>query len=199
VACNTASAEALRALQQDYLPKQYPEKKVLGMIVPIVEEISRYARVGLIGTNATIASKAYEKEAAKRAPTTKVIPLATALLVPLIENGGRKFVRPVLKEYLSKFKNKKIEALVLGCTHYPIIKKEIRELLPKSIALVSQETVIPKKAKTYLEHHPEIETGLSRNGTREFFVTEATEAFSKTASSWFGSHISIRTVAIERS
>ena len=198
VACNTASAEALRTLQQEYLPNKYADKKVLGMIVPIVEECSTYKTVGLIGTSATIASGAYQKEASRQGIKTKIIGLPTPLLVPIIENGEKKWIIPVLKNYLSNFKDKKIEALILGCTHYAIIKKEIIKNLPKKTVIISQDISIPKKTRDYLTNHPEINNVLSKNKTREFFVTDITPTFKKTASKWFGKEIVIQKANIER-
>ncbi len=196
VACNTASAEALRTLQQEYLPKKYPNKKVLGMIVPIVEECAQYKTVGLIGTSATIASGAYQKESARQGAKTKIVGLPTPLLVPIIENGETKWITPVLKEYIKKFANKKIEALILGCTHYAIIKKEIASLVPKKVTIISQDEIIPKKTKNYLIRHPEIAIELSRGKTREFFVTDITPTFQKTAKKWFGKGVILETATL---
>ncbi len=198
VACNTASAEALRLLQQEYIQKKYPGRNVLGMIVPMTEACGEYSRVGLVATSATIASAAYTREFAKRAAKAKLLPLATPLLVPLIETGEKKWIVPILKEYLAYFKNKKIDALLLGCTHYGIIKKEFRAILPKGIAIISQDTVVPKKTKEYLARHPEIEHRLSKGGKRDFYVTDITDHFKKMASRWFGKAITIQKVSIEK-
>ena len=198
VACNTASAEALRKLQQEYLPKKYPNNKVLGMIVPIVEECAKYKSVGLIGTPATIASGAYQKEFIKRGHATRVIGLPTPLLVPIIENNEKKLLTPTLKKYLTHFKNKNIQALILGCTHYAIIKKEVTALLPKKIKIISQNDSIPRKTAEYLRRHSEIECILSKKMSREFFVTEITEAFQKTAKKWFGTSLTLQKISIEK-
>lgn len=199
IACNTASAEALLTLQQEYLPKYHPTKKVLGMIVPLVEEIAQYKTVGLIGTSATISSGAYQREAKKRTSKTRIISQATPLLVPLIESGEHKWIKPITKEYISCFKNKKLDALILGCTHYAIIKSEIQSLLPKHTVIISQDTIIPQKTKDYLKRHPEITTHLSQKKGREFYVTDTTDYFTKQASVWFGKKIRIQKVHIEKS
>lgn len=199
VACNTASAGALRKLQQTYLKKKYPGRNVLGMIVPMTEASSAYARAGLVATAATVASGAYPREFKKRAPKTKVFPLATPLLVPFIEHGEIELMRPALKEYVVYFQNKNIDALLLGCTHYGIVKKEFQKLLPKSVALISQDTVVPEKTKDYLHRHPEIARQLSKGGTRAFYVTDTTSQFKKLASAWFGRAIRIQKVSIEKS
>ncbi len=198
VACNTASAEALRELQQKYLPTAYPDKKVLGMIVPLTESCEKYSRVGLVATNATISSKAYENEFKKRAKHAKLFSLATPLLVPLIENGDKKFLPIAVKDYLKFFKEKKIEALLLGCTHYGIAKKEFQKNLPKNVVVLSQNDIVPKKTKDYLSRHPEIESKLSKNNTREFFVTDITETMKKLAEKWFGKKIAIQKISIEK-
>ena len=197
VACNTASAEALRQLQQNYIHKKYPGRNVLGMIVPMAEASAGFSHVGLVATSATVSSGAYEREFKKRAPKTKLSSLATPLLVPCIENGQIKLMQPALKEYLNHFANKKIDALLLGCTHYGIVKKEFQKLLPKGITIISQDTVVPKKTKEYLERHPEIEGKLSKKGTRAFYVTDVTETMKKLAIKWFGKKIVIQKVSIE--
>jgi glutamate racemase len=195
VACNSASSEALRRVQEEYLPQKYPGKNVLGMIVPMTEACAEYSRVGLIATEATIHSGAYPREFAKRAPNTTLLPLATPSLVPLIETGDKEGATTALKEYLSHFTD--IDALLLGCTHYAIEKDEIRKLLPEQVAIISQDTVVPEKTRDYLLRHPEIEGALSRGGTCTFYVTDLGEHFQKTAALWFGEAISIQMASIE--
>lgn len=198
VACNTASAEALRELQQKYLPKKYPDKRVLGMIVPMTESCNKFSRVGLVATSATISSKAYELELKKRSLKTKIFSLATPLLVPHIESGDTKFTSQILKDYLKFFNNKKIEALILGCTHYGIIKNDFKKYLPKGVVIISQNDVVPKKTKDYLSRHPEIDSKLSRGKTRQFYVTDITETMKKLAIKWFGKKITVQKVSIDK-
>ncbi len=200
VACNTASAEALRQIQKEYLPKAYPDRKVLGMIVPMTEACNEFKNVGLVATGATIASGAYPREFKKRNPKTKIIGLATPLLVPIVESGEKKWIKPVLAEYMKFLKNKKIDALLLGCTHYAIFKKEFSVLLPKGVTIISQDVVVPKKVKNYLSRHKEISDILSftkHGGKMEFYVTDTTTNFQKMANLWFGKKISIKKVVIE--
>jgi glutamate racemase len=199
VACNTASAEALRELQQNYLPKQYPGRNVLGMIVPMTEASAKFSRVGLVATSATVSSKAYDREFKKRAKKSKIFSLATPLLVPFIEQGEIALMRPALKEYLEYFRDKKIDALLLGCTHYGIAKNEFKKILPKGVAILSQDTVVPKKTKEYLVRHPEIVSQLSKKGTRAFYVTDITPELIKLANTWFGKAIQVQKVVIEKS
>ncbi len=195
VACNTASAEALRTLQQKYLPKKYPSLRVLGMIVPIVEECASYKKVGIIGTQATIASGAYPREFRKRVGGVQVHAVATPLLVPIIESGDMTLIPKTLTKYLRPFKN--IEALILGCTHYPLIKKQIRNILPSHIRIVAQDTIIPRKTKEYLARHPEIEKRLSKKGARALYTTDITPTLRKLAEKWFGQKTKIHLAHIE--
>lgn len=196
VACNTASAEAVRKIQQEYLPKKYPNKKVLGMIVPIVEEASGFTNVCMIATTSTVQAKAYDAEFKKRSPKTKLYSLGTPLLVPMIEYGGTKWIQPILESYLKKLPLKKSDALILGCTHYPIIKKEIRKLIPKNVQIISQDTIIPKKTKEYLARHNEIEKGLEKKKKREFYVTDKTALFETLAKNWFDKKIVLKKVVL---
>lgn len=198
VACNTASSEALRVLQQNYLKEKYPNKRVLGMIVPIVEECVSYKNVGIIGTQATIRSSAYQKEFIRQNSKAKIIGIPTPLLVPIIESGETKWIKPTLKDYLTKFKGSKINALILGCTHYAIIKKEIRTLIPQSVKIISQDEIIPKKLELYLEKHPEIKKILSQGKKRDFYVTDITVNFQKIAQKWFGKDAKLISANIEK-
>ncbi|MBP6884520.1 MAG: glutamate racemase [Candidatus Pacebacteria bacterium] len=203
VACNTASAEALRKLQNEYLPKKYPNRKVLGVIVPMTEACDGYKNVGLVATEATIASNAYPKEFKKRLKNIKISGIATPLLVPIIEGGDFSNAKAVLTKYLSNFAKIKdgkkvwsIDALLLGCTHYGIIKKHFRELLPKSIDIISQENVVPLKVRNYLMRHTEIEKVLTKNGRHYFYVTDLTSAFKTRANKWFGKKIVIKKITL---
>ena len=181
VACNTASAEALRELQEKYLPIAYPDKKVLGMIVPMTEACAEFSRVGLVATNATISSGAYDREFKKRALHTELFSVAAPLLVPLIETGDTKNIPVILADYLKYFEDKHIDVLLLGCTHYGILKSEFKKLLPANITIVCQDDVVPEKTEAYLSKHPEIEHTLSKNSLREWYVTDITETIKKMA------------------
>ena len=136
-ACNTASSQALKKIQQEYLPKKYPNKKVLGVIIPLVEEATkndRIKKIGVIGTKATIKSNVYAKELLKLNPKSKIFQKKAPLLVPLIEEGWikKKETKMILKKYLRELKMEQVDALILACTHYPILIKEllfIEELL----------------------------------------------------------------------
>lgn len=196
VACNSASAEALRSVQQEYMQAAHPGRNILGMIVPMTEACAEFKKVGLIATEATVHSGAYPREFAKREPNVELVSLAVPELVPLIESGDRMGTALALEKYLEQFRD--IDALLLGCTHYAIVKDEIKKFLPDEVAIVSQDTVVPGKTREYLARHPEVDGKLSKNGTREFFVTDLGEHFKKTAALWFGADISIQKTDISR-
>ncbi len=196
VACNTASAEALRRIQQEYLPTHYPKRRVLGVIIPAIEESLLGKRVGILATAATVNSKTYEKEFKKINPRIRVYQQPAPLLVPFIENAEWHLIMPVLKEYLKPLLSKKIDTLILGCTHYPILKKEIKKIIGTDIKLICQDEFIHTKTKEYLARHPEIRDPLTHNGTREFFITEKTPHFEKLAKKWFNSTIKLKVIEV---
>lgn len=196
VACNSASAEALRTVQQEYLTTAHPGRTLLGMIIPMTEACAGFKKVGLLATDATIHSGAYPREFKKRAPGVELVPLAAPKLVPLIEAGDMDGSVAVLKAYLAEFQN--IDALLLGCTHYAIMQDEIRALLPDGVSIVSQDTVVPTKLRDYLARHPEIVEQLSTGSTHEFYVTDMGEHFEKTAKRWFGKDILIQNAVIAK-
>ena len=190
LACNTASSEALRRIQQEYLPKNYPERRVLGVIRPTVEEatiLTKNNRIGVIGTEGTVSSRAYVREIKNLNPKIIVFQQACPLLVPIIEAGEHNWEGTdlILKKYLKPFLNKKIDTLILGCTHYPIIKNKIKKLA-KNIKLISQEKIIGPKLADYLNRHPEIEKRLSKTNKKIFLTTDLTERFEKLGSKFFG-------------
>jgi len=202
LACNTASAEALRRIQQKYLPENYPKKKVLGVIRPTVEEAvgaTKSHKIGIIGTEATISSDAYVREIKNLNPKVKVFQQACPLLVPIIEAGEHKWegIDLILKKYLTPLIEKKIDTLILGCTHYPIIKNKIKKITGQ-IRLVSQEEIIGSKLADYLKRHPEIEKKLNKTRKRFFFTTDLTDRFQKLGSQFFGQKISPKIVDLDR-
>lgn len=192
IACNTASAKALRSIQQKYLPKKYPNRRVLGVIIPTVEAAidSGAKKIGMISTAGTKKSQTFDLEIEKKDPDVSLKTVATPLLVPMIENKGIKWIGPVLQEYLKGVE--KEEALILGCTHYPILKKEIAEVLP--VPQLSQDEIIPDKLTDYLHRHPEIETKLSQNKTRQFLVTDLTDAYQDMAADLYGSPVNVEKI-----
>lgn len=185
IACNTASARALRKIQQEYLPKYFPDRKVLGVLIPAAETAAKYQSVGILATTGTVNSETFPTEIYKLNKRTKVFQNPAPMLVPLIEAGETKLARPFLAKYLQPFKNKKIEALVLGCTHYPILKSEIKKLISKTTKIISQDEIVPKSLKDYLARHPEIKKKLSKKSTVKIFVTDKTPQIEKLVKKWF--------------
>jgi len=182
LACNTASAKALRKIQQEWLPYHSPNNRVLGVTIPLAEagtQVTRYGRVGIIGTRATIESKVYEQELDKLRSDLKVYGMACPLLVPLVEEGwvGKPETNMILKKYLRSMKSKGVDTLILGCTHYPFLQKDIQRIMGKHCTVLSGPETVAEKLKDYLCRHPEIEKRLSRRGRTSFFTTDDPERF----------------------
>lgn len=183
MACNTASSQALRRIQQDWLPKsKYKDRRVLGVIRPTVESVSKARNIGLIGTLRTVDSSAYLQELKKINKNIKLFAKATPKLVSMIELG--KYQESVLKNYLEPFKN--LDSLILGCTHYGVFKKQIQKILGPKVKIIAQEDLLPKKIKNYLSKHKEIRTQLSKNHDFKIYLTKTNERYKKLSSEWFG-------------
>ncbi|MDR1543906.1 MAG: glutamate racemase [Prevotellaceae bacterium] len=189
LACNTASAEALRNIQQADLQRIAPSRKVLGVIRPTVEKVDEMTAsktVGLFGTSGTVQSKSYEIEIAKLFPHITVVSEACPIWVPLIENnehtklGADYFV----KQHIDRLLEKKceIDAVILGCTHYPLLVKKIEKYLPQNIKIITQGKLVAESLENYLFRHPEHENLCTKNSTVEFFTTESVEKFVSSAS-----------------
>ena len=193
IACNTASAKALRKIQQKYLPKHYPDKKVLGVIVPTAEDVGEkgFKRIGIIGTESTVRSKTYVRELRKVDERIKIFQKACPRLAPLIEKDGMRSLEmeKAIKSYLEPLKNKKIDALVLGCTHYPILLEEIRNVMGDGIEIINPPSIIADKLKNYLERHKEIESKLSKNKKRIFYTTGDIKKFSELGGKFLGREV----------
>jgi len=187
VACNTASAEALQKIQQKYLPSHYPKRRVLGVIIPTAEEVVKdggIKRVGVLATRGTVNSGAYVREIEKLNPRINVYQQAAPLLVPLIENDGIKWSQPILREYLKPLLREKVDVIVLGCTHYPILKREIRKI--SGMKVISQDELIPQKLKLYLKRHPEMDKRLSKKREVKLLATDITKSLQSQSQKWFG-------------
>jgi glutamate racemase len=193
LACNTASAKALRTIQQIDLPEIAPEKRVLGVIRPtteIVGKLSETGSVGILATNGTVASNSYPIEAAKFFPDLKVYQEACPMWVPLVENneyeshGADYFVRKNLHSLFAK--GEKIDVVLLACTHYPLLQEKIKEHLPVDVKLISQGEIVANSLVDYLQRHPEIERLCSKKGTRSFYTTDSTDDFDNHATTFFG-------------
>jgi len=197
LACNTASAKALRTIQQKDLPNMNdPTKRVLGVIRPSTEVIGDYTssgHVGVLGTNGTVKSNSYPVEIEKFFPEVKVSQLACPMWVPLVENNehnskpGRALVKAKVEELVSL--DADIDTIVLGCTHYPILKEIIEEFVSPETKVLSQGEIVAKSLKEYLDRHPEMNTRISVEGSTTYYTTENPLDFEGKASIFLGSDI----------
>lgn len=194
VACNTASALALRRLQRELLPQKYPKRRILGVLVPLAEAVGErnFQRVGVLATEATIHSRAITRELQKRTPAIRVFERAAPLLVPLVESGELQWADDIIAAYLRPLLQKGIDGLLLGCTHYPILKRRICRIAGTSVSVISQDDFLGAKLAAYFKRHPEIEKRLSRGGRQAIFVTDKTPIFEKRARQWFGKDVTLR-------
>ncbi len=204
LACNTASSAALRRIQQEFLPKHFPDKRVLGIVIPTVEEIgdlSRSGKVGILATEATVSSLAYVEEVRKLYPDVKVYQQACPLLVPIIESGEVEWegLDLAIKKYLNELLAKEpgIDTIVLGCTHYAIIENNIKIHLNGKVKLVSQGTIVARKLKDYLARHPEIERRIRKGGERKFFTTETSPRIKHLSRLFYNEPIEIETMRLD--
>lgn len=199
IACNTASAEALRDIQREYVPRYYPRRRVLGIIIPTAEAAlkdSSIKRIGVLATQGTITSRAYVRELKKICPKVAIFQQAAPLLVPLIESDAIKFADPILRAYLEPLLTKKIDTLILGCTHYPILKQQIQKICGKNVRIIAQDEIISAKLSDYLRRHPEIEKRLTKGKQREFLVTDLTNAIKTLSKKWFGKNVPFKVVTL---
>lgn len=194
IACHTASARALRRVQQEYLPIRYPNKRVLGVAVPLAEEainLSRFNRIGVIGTKATIESHIYKKELEKTRQDLEIYEEACPLLVALVEEGwtSRPETKMILRKYLRPLKEKRIDTLILGCTHYPLLIKEMAAVMGSQVKIINPAVVVAEKFSDYLKRHVEIEKKLGKNKKRIFFTTDDEKKFKELGQRFLGSDI----------
>ena len=189
LACNTASAKALRTIQQKDLPQIEGLRRVLGVIRPTVEKIGAATatrHVGVLGTPGTILSNSYTLEIQKLFPDITVTGEACPLWVPLVESGAHNsqgadfFIQKHIQAILEK--DPQIDALILGCTHYPLLEEKIRHYVPPAVSILSQGEYVAESLADYLHRHPEIETLCSKGHTARFFTTETGDRFSDRAS-----------------
>ncbi|RQO30129.1 glutamate racemase [Taibaiella sp. KBW10] len=196
LACNTASAKALRTIQQNDLPKIGPEKRVLGVIRPTAEIIHQYSRtnhIGILGTSGTVASNSYVIEMAHFAPEIQVSQHACPLWVPLVEanayqtDAAKLIIRSDVEQLL--LADKAIDTILLACTHYPILKPIIQQFVPESVNIISQGELVADSLEAYLKRHSETETGVDRKGDMLFYTTGEVSDFEAHASLFFGKDI----------
>jgi glutamate racemase len=167
---------------------------VLGVVIPLAEagiQASRYGRIGVIGTRATIESAVYEQELGKLRRSLKVYGLACPLLVPLVEEGwiGKPETNSILKKYLRYFKDRKVDTLLLGCTHYPFLQKDIERIMGKTCKVPDAPEIVADKLKDYLHRHPEIDNRIMKNGKRTFFTTDDPGRFRLLGEKFLGQRI----------
>lgn len=197
VACNTVSATALRRLQQEYLPfSPWPERRILGVVVPTLETaIERgHKKIGLLGTNHTVRSDVYRQELQKLDPEIRMVQNAAPLLVPMIENDGLQWIAPVLEHYMRPLLDAKSECIILGCTHYSLLRREIEQLAGHGGSIISQDEIIPKKLADYLRRHPEIDKDIERTGQARYIVSDLTDSYAGAAESLYGGAIAIEKI-----
>ena len=201
LACHTASSKALRRIQQEYLAAHYPDRRVLGVVIPTVEEArarSRQGRIGVIGTEGTVTSNSFKIELNKLDPALQVFQQACPLLVPIIEAGEQhwKGTDLILKKYLAPLIQAQIDTLILGCTHYSIIKPQIKAIMGNQLRIICSGEVAAAKLAEYLRRHPEIETRLTRQGRRRYLTTDLTLSFQQLASLFMGEPIASEIVEL---
>ncbi len=203
LACNTASAKALRSIQINDLPHLDSARRVLGVIRPTVEcigNITRSRHVGVLATSGTIKSESYPLEIRKLFPDIKVSGEACPLWVSLVENnealgdGTDYFIRKYINELLAK--DREIDTAILGCTHYPILLPKIQQYMPTGITIVSQGQLVADSLKDYLHRHPEIDIKCTRGGKCTYYTTEAEEKFIESASIFLNEAITVRRIEL---
>jgi glutamate racemase len=204
LACNTASAKALRTIQQNDLPVIGADKRVLGVIRPTTEIIGSFSEskhVGILATTGTVNSESYPIEIGKFFPGLSVYQEACPMWVPLVENnehqghGADFFVKKHLHNIFEK--GTKIDVLLLACTHYPLLKEKIEEYKPVGVKLISQGEIVATSLKSYLQRHPEIEELCSRHNNRVFYTTDSAEDFNNHARLFYGEEISAMHIDLE--
>ena len=198
LACNTASAKALRSIQINNLPQIDPDRRVLGVIRPTVEcidSITQSKHVGILATSGTIKSESYIMEVHKLFPEIKVTGQACPMWVPLVEYneaqapGADYFVKKYIYELLAK--DNQIDTIILGCTHYPLLLPKIKQYVPEGIHIVSQGELVARSLQDYLKRHPEMDARCTRGGTCTYFTTEAEEKFADSASTFLNESIQV--------
>ena len=204
LACNTASAKALRSIQMNDLPQIDPARRVLGVIRPTVEcvgEISKNQHIGVLATAGTIKSESYPLEIHKLFPEIQVSGTACPMWVSLVENnesqdeGADYFIRKYIDQLLSK--DPQIDTVILGCTHFPILLPKIRQYIPDHISIIAQGEYVAESLKDYLKRHPEMDAKCTKNGNCQFYTTEAEEKFSESASTFLKQQISVKHITLE--
>ncbi len=198
LACNTASAKALRTIQQNDLPKINPQKRILGVLRPTVEIINNYTKsnhIGIFGTEGTIASNSYVLEINKFYPDIIINQEACPMWVPLVENnehnsdGADYFIKQHVFRLLNK--DDKIDTIILGCTHYPFLTPKLLKYIPEKITIVSQDSIVAESLKEYLHCHPEIERKCTKNSHNIYYTTGDPEIFYRRANKFMNESFNV--------
>ena len=201
--CNTASAKALRSIQQLDLPHLAPERRVLGVIRPTVEALGSFTRnghVGIFGTPGTIRSNSYNLEIAKLYPKFVTTGQECPLWVPLVENkefnspGADYFVKKYIANLLER--DAEIDTVLLGCTHYPLLLNKIREHMPPNVKIVTQGNIVAESLRNYIDRHPEMEQRISKHGSIKYFTSENAEKFSEMGSVFLSQQIQAQSISL---
>lgn len=204
LACNTASAKALRSIQQNDLPKIAPDRRVLGVIRPTTEVVGQYSKtrkVGVLATNGTVQSNSYEIEINKFFPDIDVTQEACPMWVPLVENneyeshGADFFIKKNIHQLLKK--EPLVDTMLLACTHYPLLLKKITEYTPVDITILTQGAIVANSLVDYLHRHTEMEARLSKNSIRTFYTTDAAEDFDKHAALFYGKPVTSKHIDLD--
>ena len=204
LACNTASAKALRTIQMNDLPNIDPDRRVLGVIRPTAEcigSMTQTRHVGILATAGTIKSESYPLEVHKLFENIKVSGEACPMWVPLVENneanseGADFFIRKYIDNLLAK--DRQIDTLVLGCTHYPILLPKIQKFIPQGVKVVAQGEYVATSLKDYLHRHPEMDMKCTREGKCRFYTTEAEDKFIESASMFLNENITVQRITLE--
>lgn len=204
LACNTASAKALRSIQMNDLPKMGPNRRVLGVIRPTVESIGSITQsrhVGVLATTGTIISASYPLEIHKLFPDIVVTGEDCPMWVPLVEN--KEFDSPgadyFVKQHIDRLfkKDSEIDAVILGCTHYPLLLSKIEKYLPKGVTIVSQGDYVAASLKDYLVRHPQMDMLCTKNGERKFYTTESISKFVESSSAFLNQDTVAERISLE--
>lgn len=204
LACNTASAKALRTIQMNDLPNIDPDRRVLGVIRPTAEcigSMTQTRHVGILATAGTIKSESYPLEVHKLFEDIKVSGEACPMWVPLVENneanseGADFFIRKYIDNLLAK--DRQIDTLVLGCTHYPILLPKIQKFIPQGVKVVAQGEYVATSLKDYLHRHPEMDMKCTREGKCRFYTTEAEDKFIESASMFLNENTTVQRITLE--
>lgn len=204
LACNTASAKALRSIQVNDLPQLDPQRRVLGVIRPTAEcigHITQSRHVGILATGGTIKSESYPMEIHKLFPDIEVAGESCPMWVPLVENneaeseGADYFIRKYIDSLLRK--DRLIDTIILGCTHYPLLLPKIKQVVPENIRMIAQGEYVAESLKDYLQRHPEMDEKCTKGGNCSFCTTEAEDKFIESASTFLNQDITVQRISLE--